>query len=601
MDAVEEIKSRLNIEDVVSEYVQLKRAGRNYKGLSPFTSENTPSFIVSPEKGIWHDFSSGKGGNMFSFVMEMEGLDFRGALEHLARKANIDLSQYQSGQSAARGQQKEKLYVILELATKFYQVQFSHAEVAYRYVFEKRKFAKPTVLDFRIGYSPNNGRALLDFLKKQGHQEADITKAGLTARSYRGGVQDMFRGRLMIPLMDAQGRVIGFTARLLEDDPSAPKYINTPQTILYDKSRHVFGLHLAKEAIRRSNRAVMVEGNLDVIASHQAGVKEVVATAGTALTAPHLKALARFTSDIRLAFDQDRAGIAAAERAIPIAAKAKVSLSIITIPEGKDPDELVRKNPALWQEVIDKNAYALDWLINKYKTSLDITSAVGKREFSDVLLRVVSRLEDQVEQDHYLTVIGEVIGVGADALRAKMLGIEKTETPTLKQPKSQLAIDVKQADQVKIQNHLLSLTLLHPKLRDVLQSVTPEMLIEPRAKQLLEYLQQHLAFTGTPTELQQLLTGGADDGETLPTMPDYVKMLSLQHETLYQGTDDAELALEAKRLQIRLIEQYVKTKKVELAARMRQAGQTDMQQLLTYAKDLDSLLKMTKEHAADGR
>ena len=211
MDAVEDIKSRLNIEDVVSEYVQLKRAGRNFKGLSPFGAEKTPSFMVSPEKGIWHDFSSGKGGNMFSFVMEMEGLDFKGALELLARKAGVDLSQYRSGRSAETGKLKERLYDALGQAAKFYQVQFSKKQEALEYIFKKRQFTKEIALEFRIGYSPNNGTALYDYLKKQGFSEDEMQRAGLITKRYRGP-GDMFRGRIMIPLQDAQGKVIGFTA-----------------------------------------------------------------------------------------------------------------------------------------------------------------------------------------------------------------------------------------------------------------------------------------------------------------------------------------------------------------------------------------------------
>ena len=199
-------------------------------------------------------------------------------------------------------------------------------------MFNKRKFTKETALEWRIGYSPNNGTALMDFVKGKGFTEAEIKQTGLSARNYRGGIQDMFRGRLMIPLQDPQGRLIGFTARQLVEEPNAPKYINTPQTVLYDKSRHIYGLHLAKESIRKNKFVVLVEGNMDVIASYQAGVRQVVATAGTALTEPHLKALSRFTGDIRLAFDADKAGVAATERAIPIASRVKVTLSMIRHP-----------------------------------------------------------------------------------------------------------------------------------------------------------------------------------------------------------------------------------------------------------------------------
>ena len=372
MDAVQEIKSRLNIEDVLSEYVQLKRTGSNFKGLSPFSNEKTPSFIVSPEKQIWHDFSAGKGGDMFTFIMEVESVDFKGALELLARKAGVDLEQYQKSNTGASGADKERLYKANELAARFYQTQLKASKKAFEYLVKKRQFSKETILDFQIGYSPNNGAALTEYLQKKGFSAAELKSAGLSiVRS--GQAMDMFRGRVMIPLCDGFGRPIGFTARLLDDQDNAPKYINTPSTKLYDKSRHVYGLHLAKKAIKDSKFSVLVEGNLDVIASHQVGQKNVVATAGTALTEYQLKNLARLAPEARLAFDQDQAGLTATERAIPIASKTGLNLEIIVIPSGKDPDELIKKDPKLWEEAIGKSQPAFDWLLELYQAKLNLS------------------------------------------------------------------------------------------------------------------------------------------------------------------------------------------------------------------------------------
>jgi DNA primase len=583
MDAVEEVKQRLSIEDVIGEYVQLKRAGRNWKGLSPFTSERTPSFVVSPEKQIWHDFSSGRGGDMFSFVMEVEGLDFKGALEHLARKAGIDIEQFRTpGQR--KGPNKERLLAALEAAAHFYQVQFSQNKVALEYVFKKRQFTKETALEWKLGYSPNNGTALVDFLKSKKFTEQEITQAGLTARAYRGGLQDMFRGRLMIPLQDAQGKVIGFTARLLTDDKDAPKYINTPQTPLYDKSRHVYGLHLAKETIRKSGFVVIAEGNLDVIASHQAGVRQVVATAGTALTEPHLKALSRFTGDIRLSFDADKAGLNATERAIPIASKVKVSLSIITIPSGKDPDELIKQDPAIWRSVIGESQYALDWLVDRYKQLLDITTAEGKRRFSDVLLPVVRALDDPVEKDHYLVSIADTIGVSREALDQKFAQTTATNEPPRKRAVKTIAppTDKQVLEQQRMQDRFLALTLMQPGLRENLGSLTPDMLYRDDARTLLIFLQQHPDFTGHPEKAGEL-----------KNISDYVKIEALLYEELYQGLELTELHYEVARLQARLVETYVKTQKLILAQQMQDANEETMASLLLEARELDELLRLT--------
>jgi DNA primase len=583
MDAKDEIKQRLAIEDVIGEYVQLKRAGRNWKGLSPFSAERTPSFVVSPEKQIWHDFSSGRGGDMFSFVMEVEGLDFKGALEHLARKAGIDLAQFQPKQGQ-RGPNKERLLAANEAAAHFYQVQFSKNQVAIEYVFKKRQFTKEMALDWRLGYSPNNGTALVDYLKTKGFTEDEIKQSGLSSQRYRG-LADMFRGRLMIPLQDAQGKVIGFTARLLADDPQAPKYINTPQTPLYDKSRHVYGLHHAKETIRKSGFVVIAEGNLDVIASHQAGVKQVVATAGTALTEPHLKALSRFTGDIRLSFDADKAGLNATERAIPIASKVKVSLSIISIPSGKDPDELIKQDSALWQQVIGKNQYALDWLMDRYTHLLDITSAEGKRQYSDVLLPVVRALDDPVEKDHYLVAIAEAIGVSREALDQKFAQTPATtEAPRQKQIKiAPKPTDKETLENQRNQDRYLALILMQPTLRDDMARIQPDMLQNEQGRELLAFLAEHPDFTGQPEKAQGLQNIG-----------DYVKIESLLYEELYQGLEVHELQYEVSRLQARLVEQYVKTEKAKLAHELDNADEQSMQTLLTRASELDELLRLSR-------
>lgn len=599
MDAVDEVKTRLAIEDVVGEYVQLKRAGRNFKGLSPFAAERTPSFVVSPDKQIWHDFSSGKGGDMFSFVMEVEGLDFKAALELLARKAGIDLAQFrQPGAKGAAGPSKERLHELLDLAAKFYQVQFSKNQLALEYVFKQRKFSKETALQWRLGYSPNNGTALVDFARSKGFSELEIKQAGLSSNSSYRGLSDMFRGRLMIPLQDQQGRVIGFTARQLTDDKEAPKYINTPQTPLYDKSRHIYGLHLAKESIRKGGYSVIAEGNLDVISSHQAGVHQVVATAGTALTEPHLKGLSRFSGDIRLSFDADKAGLAATERAIPIASKVKVSLSIITIPSGKDPDELIQQDPAAWVTAIESPSYALDWLIERHRQLLDITSAEGKRKFSDVLLPVVRNLNDAVERDHYLNKIAELIDVSRQALEQKYDQATQEAPVVRKKPMQIMPLKPGQLDRLALERQrtedaFLCLLLLRPTLREFLTLLTDDMFSNVNSYELYKFLTSHPDFYGKPDDLQQLKNYATTEVNA-HNLPDYVKILSLLYEELYQGLELNELHYEAARLQARLVEQFVKIAKQKIINLLAGADERTTIELLTQAKTYDELLNQVK-------
>lgn len=581
MDAVQEIKSRLNIEDVVGEYVRLKRTGKNYKGLSPFTSEKTPSFVVSPEKQIWHDFSSGRGGDMFSFVQEVEGVDFKGSLEFLARKAGVDLDKYQSSQRT-KGPNKERLYETLEAAVKFYQVQLGANKAALDYVAKQRVFSRQTILEFELGYSPDTGDALVNYLKKKQFTQEEIQACGLTAQ--RGGrLQDMFRGRIMVPLHDQFGKPVGFTARLLHDEPGAPKYINTPATVLYDKSRHIYGLHLAKKSIQAEKFSVLAEGNLDVIASHQAGVRNVVATAGTALTEMQLKALGRFSPDVRLAFDDDRAGIAATERAIPLAAKSGVELSVITIEGGKDPDELIRQDPASWTAAIAKKTYALDWLITRYSVLLDITTAAGKRQFTDKVLGVVRNIDDDVEKDHYIKKIAAITETDAEAVRAKLQRTKSSDEVRLKRVTAQPK-PLTYNEAVKIGDRLLAITLMVPAVRGYLQDVPSEAFVQPEARQLFEFLLKHHDFTGSGSEQEPLIG-----------IKDYVKIVALQFEELYANVEGLELQYEAARLRTRLIEVFVKDQKKQITEALASATPHEHEQLLAQARDLDVLLKRTKE------
>ncbi len=425
-DAKEEIRARLPIEDVVSQYVELKRAGRTLKGRSPWGVDKTPSFMVSPDKGIWHDFSANKGGDVFSFVMEVEGISFREALEKLAAQAGVELQKYGGGDKAV-AERKRRMKEIVELSCKYYQFCLTKSAHARQYVEEKRRMSPGTQEIFRIGYSPNNGKALVDFLTKRGYKKSEMEAAGVLNRF--GG--DLFRGRMMVPFIDSGG-VIGYTARILTK--GEPKYLNTPETLLFNKSRFVFGLVQAKEAIRQNNFVVIVEGNMDVISSHQAGVREAVATSGTAMTEQHLKILSRLTPDVRLAYDGDAAGVKATERAIMMAGDLGVNLSVISDYHGaKDPDELIQKDPLLWQQAVQDYRPAVDWLLDKYQENLDLSSGSGKREYSDVAMKLLKFVADPVERKHYEKLVARRLDCDVEDLRAKK--VEEKHAHRLKEVK----------------------------------------------------------------------------------------------------------------------------------------------------------------------
>ena len=552
-DAKEEVRSRLNIEDVVGEYVHLKRAGRNFKGLSPFSGEKTPSFFVSPDKNIWHDFSSNKGGDIFTFVMEVEGLDFRGALELLARKAGVELAEYESAGAKQLAARKKRAIEANELAARYYQQSLLRNSHAVEYVFKTRKLSKRVVEEFQIGYAPDSGTALINTLTKRGFSKKEILEAGLANRF--GG--DMFRGRMMVPLMDSSGQVIGFTGRIIGDVPNAPKYLNTSQTVIYDKGRHIFGLSQAKEAIRTSGYAVVVEGNLDVVSSFGAGVKQTVATAGTAMTEHHLRAIKRLTGDVRLAYDGDKAGIAATERAIAIAAQVGVDLTIITLPEtAKDPDELIQDSPRKWQQAVDAASPAIDWVLEQYSERVDMKSATGKRAFTTAGLNVVRTLTDPVEQEHYERKIADMIGSSLEAIRAKSAN-ETVAPPKLKATKPVEAV----SDALKYahEDDVLALAAVDGSSQELFAHANLEYFHEEHRQALARYYATHSGtiLTDTPKELQKYDT--------------YVKIVLLRADEQYARLDGNDRYYETARLLRQIEHEQKKQTQEKLIAEVRDA------------------------------
>lgn len=552
-DAKEEVRARLNIEDVIGEYVQLKRAGRNFKGTSPFTSEKTPSFYVSPDKHIWHDFSSNKGGDVFSFVMEVEGMDFRASLEHLARKAGVDLSIYDTKGGKEIADRKKRLFLANELAANYYQQSLIQNQHAVQYVFGKRGLSKQIVQDFKIGYSPTSGDALVKFLSKKGFSNKELSEAGLVNR-YGG---DLFRGRMMISLMDGTGRVIGFTGRIIIDDLQAPKYLNTPQTLIYDKGRHVFGLSQAKEAIRSSDGAVVVEGNLDVISSHQVGVNQVVATAGTAMTESHLKSLVRLTNHVKLAFDGDKAGLAATERAIPIGQSIGIDLSIVSIGHGaKDPDELIKQDVGLWQDAINNARPAVDWVLAQYLEREDMTTSSGKRRYTTSAMDVVRMLGNSVEQQHYMAKIAEDSETSIDALNERLKkgdrGVEKFYKEVNRQSSEKI-------NPQSSQDNLLAVALIDGATHDLFRQVDIENFTSEERQAVAKYLSES---DGKPVK---------DTPEKLQKYDIYVKILLLKADARYADWNDQDRYFETARLLRQVINENKKKQKDILTEQLRDA------------------------------
>ena len=572
-DAKEEVRARLSIEDVIGEYVELKRAGRNLKGLSPFTEERTPSFVVSPDKQIWHDFSSGKGGDLFSFVMQVEGMDFRQALEHLARKAGVELQQFSGGDSRV-AKRKERARQALDLAARYFQQVLVKSPTALNYVVKKRGLSRNTIEEFVIGFAPEGRSTLVDVLRKRNFTDKELKDAGLV-NQYGG---DLFRGRMVVALSDPSGGVVGFTGRIIVDDPKAPKYLNTPQTLLFDKSRHVFGLFQAKESIRQQNCAVIVEGNLDVVSSHQAGVKNVVATAGTAMTEYNLRALSRLAERIKLAFDGDKAGLAATERAIEIAQRVGVEVEVVTLPgSAKDPDELIQQDVKLWQQAIDSSQPAVEWVIHQYQNREDLSTAEGKRRFTTASLQLIGGLQDPVEREHYMEILGSIAGVSLSAIEQKL-----TSTKVDEKPKRPTRIEKRPPTPVTTEQEetLIALALVAPQTRNLLSSVTADMLQHEENRALLPYLQQNLPIS-------------ADDlPKDLQKYEQYVKIVQLKSDVRYANWEDTEYQAEMAHTVKQLLIKHRETKKQQLIDQLRGA-EADGDDALAESlrRDINALIK----------
>lgn len=419
MSDIDEVKSRLNIVDVVSERVQLKKTGRNFKALCPFHSEKTPSFIVSPERQTFHCFGCGKGGSVIDFVMEFNHVDFPEALESLAEKAGVKLTRRPP--DTAEGKLKQKLYEVNHLASEFYHyllTKHTLGEKARLYL-KNRGISEKSMKTFSLGYSPNNWHALSIFLKKKGYDESILDRAGLTSRGH-----DMFRGRVMFALKDHRGQVVGFAGRVLDPTVKEAKYINTSETPVYIKSNVLYGLDVTKDAIGKENEAVVMEGELDVISSFQAGIPNVVAIKGSALTEGHVRLLRRFTERLAFALDRDVAGDAAARRGIEIADRMGMDMRVVLLSSGKDPDEAAREHPGLLKKAIKDAIPVYDYFLRSSAERFSAMTVFGKKKIGEELLPILAKIENPIVQAHYAKKLAAILDVSESSITE---GLEKTK------------------------------------------------------------------------------------------------------------------------------------------------------------------------------
>jgi len=414
---INEIKSRLNITEVLGDYIELKKAGTNYKAICPFHSEKSPSFMVSPQKQVWHCFGCGLGGDIFEFVKQIENIEFIDALKSLASRAGVVLKQPTAEQIQA-GEKKDLLTDInLAAAQYFARVLWeSNAGAEALDYLRRRGLTDQTIKNWMLGYAPDDFHYLEKHLSKK-FDKKDIEQAGLIIKSDRDGSYfDRFHDRVMFPILNLQGQTVGFTGRLLHDKPNTGKYVNSPETPVYNKSQVIFGLYQARNIIRKEDRAVLVEGNMDVISAHQAGSTQAVATSGTALSSDQLNILSRFTQNLIFAFDSDNAGNIAAKRALELALNAGFNVKIIDLDGAKDPDELIKRGINSWLKAVEGAGSFVDYFFEHSMKQHDPASVEGKREIAKELAPLIYRITDPITKSHYIRKLSQRINVAESAI-----------------------------------------------------------------------------------------------------------------------------------------------------------------------------------------
>jgi DNA primase len=477
MSVITDVKQRLDIVEFVSEYVTLQKAGRNFKGLCPFHSEKHPSFFVFPEQQSWHCFGAcGTGGDIFAFVMKKEGVDFGQALRLLAQRGGITLSPLEAATDKTEDEKKERLFQINEAATEYYHHLLSSTKAgeATRSYLARRKVMTETIKEFRLGFSPDAWETIKNYLLGKGYTEKELVEAGLIIEKEEGGSYDRFRNRLLFPICDIQGRVTGFGARVLDD--SLPKYINSPQTPIFDKSSILYGIDKAKSAIRKKNLVIIVEGYMDVLAAHQHGWQNVVGSMGTSLTEKQVEGIKRLTNNITLALDADLAGEEATLRGRAILAYSNAEAKVILLPPGKDPDEVIGEDPALWQKLVEQAMPIMDFVFQSVISKVDINKARDKSLAVQKLQPLIYEIEikDFTQYSHYVEKLARALKIRALELEValqKLKTAKKRPQPSKPTEQSQLT---RQLVSSRIEERCLALLLQFPELRPLAGELSPE-------------------------------------------------------------------------------------------------------------------------------
>ncbi len=491
---VQQIKERLDIVEVVSGYLKLEKTGINLRARCPFHQEKGPSFFVSPQRQMFKCFGCLASGSVFDFIMKIEGIEFVDALRILAKRAGVELSDFKPQDQTERN----RLLEICELSAKFFEKQLQETisgKKCQGYL-KKRGLTQETINKWRLGYSPDQWRALSDFLVGRGFSRDEIVKAGLAVSQENSQTPyDRFRGRIMFPIFDINSQVIGFGARKTDfiegNKDEGPKYLNTPNTLLYDKSRALYGLHFAKMEIRKRNSCILTEGYMDVILSHQAGFENTVAASGTALTNFQLSFIKRYTNNLYTAFDRDTAGSSATQRGIDLAQKENFDIKVILMPQDKDPADIISQNKDDWQKAIDEAKDITEFYLQDAFLKFDSTTPQGKKQIANFLLPQIKKLPNSILISHWIQKLSNDLGVSAESISEELKKLSNTDqsrTTRAQENNSAPKLAEKNRQQL-LEEKILSLILMSPCLIDFIDQDDIN-LFSPQFKTILACLKE---------------------------------------------------------------------------------------------------------------
>lgn len=489
MDAIEEVVAKIDIVELISSYIPLKKAGRNFKAICPFHSEKTPSLVISPELQIFKCFGCQMGGNAIKFVAEYEKISFGEALRQLAQKAGVKLESFTQDKEALL---KDKIYAANGLALEFYHyilTKHPAGKIARVYL-DSRGVTGESIRYFRLGFAPASWQNLVNFLtRKKGFKPLELEKAGLVLPGDRG-FYDRFRDRIIFPIFDHRGNIIAFSGRVIDKQDQGAKYINSPETPVYHKSNTLYGLYQTKEAIKKEDSVILAEGELDVISSYQAGVKNIVACKGSAVTQAQVQLLSRFCQNIYFCLDKDSAGEQAAIRGIGIGEAEDINIKVINLPLGKDIDECVRKNPGLWRQAVGKPVPVYDFYINQAVNRWGAGTASDKKKITNQVLPFLNKITNQVVKAHYFKKLAQVLEVSPEAVLSEAQRLDKAKklpriifkSPPAKQPKSRKEL---------LEEYLLAVVLQSTDdFRELMKISNDDYLTTPVIKKIFGFLRQ---------------------------------------------------------------------------------------------------------------